>query len=55
VRQPTGAFGPDLLLAANLDGSAGADLAVQFQRVVKHLHVEGFFLAVQFEIVWYPP
>jgi len=41
--------------AMNGDGPAGADLSVKLQRVVKHLHVEGFFLAVEFEVVWYPP
>ena len=42
-------------LAVNGDGTAGADFAVQFHGVVQHLHVEGFFLPVQFEIVWYSP
>lgn len=37
------------------DRAGGAELSVKFQRVVKHLHIEGFFLAVQFEIVWYSP
>jgi hypothetical protein len=39
----------------NRDGPAGADFSVKFQRVVKYLDVEGFFLAVQFEIFWYSP
>jgi hypothetical protein len=43
------------LFAIDGDRAAGADLSVKFQRVVKHLDVEGFFLAVQFEIFWYPP
>jgi hypothetical protein len=37
------------------DGAADADLAVKFQRVVRHLDVEGFLRAVEFEIFWYPP
>jgi hypothetical protein len=40
-----------------IDGNwpAGTDLAIKIQRIVKHLHVEGFFLAVELEIFWYPP
>jgi hypothetical protein len=37
------------------DGPAGADLPVQLQRVVKHLHVEGFFFAVELDVFWYSP
>jgi hypothetical protein len=43
------------LLVIDDDGAAGADLSVKLQRVVKHLNVESFRRAVQFEIFWYSP
>ncbi len=43
------------LIPINHDLPCRAHFAVKLQRIVLHLHVEGLFVAVEFEVIWYSP